>query len=117
MRTFLDAGVLIAGARATGEQQEKALHVLGEPDRVFVASPFLYLEVIPKAIFNNSAAAKRHLVIGRRKPGSERISYRETPTRPFSSAKVSSAFPGAGKATGRKRNQRASSRSAMRRRS
>jgi hypothetical protein len=52
VRTFLDAGVLIAGARATGEQQEKVLRILEDPERVFVASPFLYLELIPKAAFN-----------------------------------------------------------------
>jgi predicted nucleic acid-binding protein len=54
MRTFLDTGVLIAGARGSGEQQEKVLRIFEDSDRVFVASPFLYLELMPKAIFNKS---------------------------------------------------------------
>jgi len=48
MRTFVDAGVLILGARGHADLSERALAVLGDPRRTFVASPFLQLEVIPK---------------------------------------------------------------------
>jgi predicted nucleic acid-binding protein len=52
LRTFPDAGVLIAGARGTGANRERALRIFADPDRVFLASSFLYLEVVPKAAFN-----------------------------------------------------------------
>ena len=58
VRTFLDAGVLIAGARATGDEQARVLRILEDPDRLFVASPFLYLELVPKAAFNKRRLEK-----------------------------------------------------------
>ena len=51
-RTFLDSGVLITAARSTGVGQELALSILESSDRVFLATPFLALEVVPKAAFN-----------------------------------------------------------------
>ena len=51
VRTFLDAGVLIAGARSVGHDRQRALQWLEEPNRVFLTSPFVHLEVVPKAIF------------------------------------------------------------------
>ncbi len=56
LRTFLDAGILITGARGSGADQERALHILEDPERVFVASLFLQLELVPKAVFH-----KKHL--------------------------------------------------------
>ena len=53
--TFVDAGVLIAAARGGTEQASRAMAVLDDSDRVFAASPFLRLEVLPQALFN-----KRH---------------------------------------------------------
>jgi predicted nucleic acid-binding protein len=50
-RTFLDAGVLIAAARSTGRDGERALKFLEDPKRVFLTSPFIHLEVVPKAIY------------------------------------------------------------------
>ena len=50
--TFLDAGVLIAGARGEDADRERALGVLADSERRFVASSFLYLEVAPKAAFH-----------------------------------------------------------------
>ena len=52
IRTFLDASVLITAARGTGADANSALELLKDPNREFVASPFLKLEVLPKAIFN-----------------------------------------------------------------
>lgn len=51
--TFVDAGVLIAAARGGNVQATRAMNILGDPDREFAASPFLRLEVLPRAIFNN----------------------------------------------------------------
>ncbi len=51
IRTFCDAGVLIAAARAVGRDGERALQLLEEPDRTFLTSPFVRLEVLPKAVF------------------------------------------------------------------
>lgn len=56
IRTFVDTGVLIAAARGTGIGAERALHVLRDPNREFVASMFLKLEVLPKAIYNQRSA-------------------------------------------------------------
>lgn len=55
-RTFVDAGVLIAAARGGTEQSRRAMAVLDDPEREFVASPFLRLEVLPQALFNKRQA-------------------------------------------------------------
>lgn len=52
IRTFIDAGVLIAAARGTEIGTARALQVLTAPNREFVSSLFLKLEVLPKAIYN-----------------------------------------------------------------
>jgi len=51
IRTFLDSGVLVAAARSQGPDGERALAFLEDPNRVFLTSPFVHLEVTPKAIF------------------------------------------------------------------
>ena len=53
--TFLDAGVLIAGARGPDVDGERVLAIVEDRERRFVVSPFLYLEVFPKATYH-----KRH---------------------------------------------------------
>ena len=52
IRTFLDSGVLIAAARALDQEGQRAIQLLKEPNRVFLTSPFVHPEVVPKAIFN-----------------------------------------------------------------
>ena len=52
MRTFLDTGVLITAARGADATTEVALAILRDPDREFASSPFLQLELLPKAIYN-----------------------------------------------------------------
>ena len=52
LRTFLDAGVLIAATRLAGPDSRRALQFLEDPNRVFLTSPFIHLEVVPKAIYN-----------------------------------------------------------------
>jgi predicted nucleic acid-binding protein len=52
MRTFIDAGVLIAAARGKDAPSMSALEILDDQSREFVSSPFIELEVLPKAIYN-----------------------------------------------------------------
>lgn len=52
MLTFIDAGVLIAAARGCSEESKMALSILDDPYREFISSPFVKLEVLPKAIFS-----------------------------------------------------------------
>ena len=51
LRTFLDSGVLIAAARATGALGARALALFNDSERVFVLSEFVRMEVFPKAIY------------------------------------------------------------------
>ena len=51
-RTFLDANILIAAHRGQAAQREAALKILTDPNRFFIASPFLALELLPKAIYH-----------------------------------------------------------------
>ena len=55
-RTFLDSNILIAAHRGARQQREPALRVLSDPERFFIASPFLALELLPKAIYHQNAA-------------------------------------------------------------
>jgi hypothetical protein len=50
-KTFVDAGVLIAAARGKDDSAEQAMKILDDPNREFVASPFLRLEVLPKPVY------------------------------------------------------------------
>ena len=49
-RTFIDSGVLLAAFKAFGELADNALAVLGDPERQFVTSDFVRLELLPKPI-------------------------------------------------------------------
>jgi predicted nucleic acid-binding protein len=50
-RTFVDAGVLIAAASGRSpDVQSAALKIIDDPEREFVSSRFLRLEVLPKAV-------------------------------------------------------------------
>ena len=51
-RTFLDAGVLIAAARGSDAVAQRALDIIKDRERVFVSSPFVRLEILPKAVFH-----------------------------------------------------------------
>jgi len=51
-RTFIDAGVLIAAARGDDVPSIIALNILDDPSREFASSPFIKLEVLPKAVYN-----------------------------------------------------------------
>ena len=50
-RTFLDAGVQIAAIRGSPVPIERALGILNDPQRVFIASDFVRLEVLPKPLY------------------------------------------------------------------
>jgi hypothetical protein len=51
IRTFLDASVLIAAIRGSPVPIERALGILNDPERVFIASDFVRLEVLPKPVY------------------------------------------------------------------
>src|SRR4051794_336737 len=50
-RTYVDAGVLIAAARGQADLAARALEILDDPQREFVASVFLRLELLPKPVY------------------------------------------------------------------
>jgi predicted nucleic acid-binding protein len=52
IRTFLDAGVLIAAARGNNPLSQKALEIVKDRERIFLSTPFVRLEVLPKAVFH-----------------------------------------------------------------
>jgi predicted nucleic acid-binding protein len=52
IRTFLDSGVLIAAFKGQPSVGDPAARVLKDTNRVFLSSPFIRLEVCPKALFN-----------------------------------------------------------------
>jgi predicted nucleic acid-binding protein len=56
MLTYVDAGILIAAARGGSEQSARAMAILDDPQRTFVASVFVKLEVLPQARFNRRMA-------------------------------------------------------------
>jgi predicted nucleic acid-binding protein len=49
--TFIDSDVLIAAATGRGDIAARALSILDDPERTFASSPFVQLEVLPKAEF------------------------------------------------------------------
>ena len=51
-RTFVDAGVLIAAARGDDDLAIRAMTILDDPNREFVSSEFVKLEVIPQPTYN-----------------------------------------------------------------
>lgn len=53
IRTFLDAGVLIAAYRDLGPIGTKARDLLSEPDREWVSSDIIRLELLPKELLSN----------------------------------------------------------------
>ena len=59
IRTFLDSGVLMAAFNGPSRLRELALQTLEDPGRLFLTSPFVRLEVLPKAIFNKQADETR----------------------------------------------------------
>ncbi len=59
IRTFFDSGVLIAAAKGVSGETARALDVLRDPERKFLTSPFLHLEVVPKAEFNKNHLEER----------------------------------------------------------
>lgn len=52
IKTFVDADVLIAAFRGDEELSRKAMEILDDPEREFVVSDYLKLEVLPKPTFH-----------------------------------------------------------------
>lgn len=55
MKTFIDAGVLITAWRGQAAERLRALTILNDPHREFVSSPFVQLEVLPKAQYHQQS--------------------------------------------------------------
>lgn len=53
--TYLDTGVLIAATNGNHKLFEKAFALIDDPDREFVVTDFLKLELLPKPTFHNEA--------------------------------------------------------------
>ena len=51
IHTFLDAGILIAAVRGQEQEAAHALALLEDPERRFITSDFLRMEVLPKATY------------------------------------------------------------------
>lgn len=49
--TFVDSGLLIAVAQGKDNVYEQALAVLDDPEREFVSSMYIKLEVLPNAVY------------------------------------------------------------------
>lgn len=56
IKTYIDAGVLIAAARGITPIAIKAIEIIDDPNREFVSSVFLKLEVLPKAMYHRNEA-------------------------------------------------------------
>lgn len=54
IRTFVDSGILLAGWRGVPKLQIKALTILSDANREFVSSPFIRLELRPKAVYHKN---------------------------------------------------------------
>jgi predicted nucleic acid-binding protein len=50
-RTYVDANVLIAAFQGEEQVAQRALQLLDDPERLWVVSDYLRLEVLPKPIF------------------------------------------------------------------
>ena|SRR5712692_5937792 len=57
VRTFLDSDVLLAAARSLGRDKERALEILEDPDRTFLTSPFVHLELVPNGLLHSFSTA------------------------------------------------------------
>lgn len=53
--TFTDSGVLLAGWRSDSRLRIRALTILSEAEREFVSSPFVRLELKPKAVYHKNS--------------------------------------------------------------
>ena len=51
VRTFVDSGVLIDAARGVPPFDTLAFEFLDDPNRIFLSSPLVRLEVVPKAAY------------------------------------------------------------------
>lgn len=51
-KTFIDSDVLIYAFRGEAELCRKAMEILDDPEREFIVSDYLKLEILPKPIFH-----------------------------------------------------------------
>ena len=58
IRTFLDSGVLFTAIRSTDPDKERALCVIASSERLLITSPFIHLEIMPKAQYHGNSMEK-----------------------------------------------------------
>jgi len=51
IRTFIDSGVLISAATGRDALFDRAWDILDDPERIFLTSEFVRLEILPKATY------------------------------------------------------------------
>jgi predicted nucleic acid-binding protein len=51
IRTFIDSGVLISAATGRDALFDRAWDILDDPERIFLTSEFVRLEILPKAVY------------------------------------------------------------------
>ena len=56
IRTFVNPGILSAAVRGQEDAAARALSILEDPERHFVTSDFLKMEVLPKALYHRRPA-------------------------------------------------------------
>jgi hypothetical protein len=59
--TYLDSGILIAASQGEHQFFERAFAILDDPDRDFISSDFVQLEVLPKPSFFNRVTERDFL--------------------------------------------------------
>jgi len=52
LRTYLDTGVLIAAHHGEPQISEAAMEIIADPQREFIITCYLKLELLPKAVFH-----------------------------------------------------------------
>jgi len=52
IKTFVDANMLMAAFQGTDELCQKAMQILDDPDRDFIVTDYLKLEIIPQPTFH-----------------------------------------------------------------
>jgi predicted nucleic acid-binding protein len=53
-RTFVDSGVLLTAFRGGEPEAEDAFRILDDPDREFISSIFIQMELLPKAVYHKN---------------------------------------------------------------
>ena len=62
-RTYIDSGVLIAAIRGIDPIAQKAIAIIDDPEREYVSSMFVKLEVLPKSVYHKQEIEQEFRVV------------------------------------------------------